>query len=224
LHDDLQLRLATAFPPSTDANLIRGFAEGILLGDSVLDSEPFLQNAIGRDVRGHLRRAGILYRLQELCRRGDLPFEATISRMPRGYLHWLEMRSDQFVAHVCRTDSAMAFPEDTATRQDERMRNQNDLFEPNIVPLKELAELLPGLAVWLTFGGNVSGQLQHLCWAMPSADGESWLAHINILRRAAATGAATEPDPGATQSLRLKFKDHIQDLLTPRKQTQDDKG
>lgn len=218
MYDDIQLQLAAAFPAATDTDVIRAFQEGILLADGALESEPFLQNAVGRDLRGHLRRAGILFRLHEMCRLGDLPFEGAIKQMPRGNWHWLEIKSGRFVAHVCRTESALAFPDDTLTRQDERLRNQHDLFEPNIAPLREVLELIPGLAVWLTFGGNVAGQLQHLTWAMPSGDGESWLAHINVLRRAAATGAIPEPDTASARSLKLRFKEHIEEAIriTPR--------
>ena len=219
MNDDFQLRLAAAFPAHADAELIRGFREGILLADGLLDSEPFLQNMIGRDLRGHLRRAGILYRIHDLCRLGDLPFEAAIGRMPRGSWHWLEIRADRFVAHLCRTESALTFPEDTATRQEERFLNQNDLFEPNVISLREELDCARGLAAWLTFGGDAAGQLQHLCWAMPSSDGQEWLAHINVLRRAASTGTFQEAEKIAPKSLRLRFKEHIEESLTqkPRK-------
>lgn len=221
MNDDFQLRLASAFPPKTDAELIRGFSEGILLADDLIDSEPFLQTMIGRDLRGFLRRAGILYRLHELCRVGDLPFEATMGRMPRGNWHWLEIRSDRFVAHLCRTETALAFPEDTMTRKEERFRNQNDLFEPNIVPLREEADRAQGLAAWLTFSGGMPGQLQHLCWAMPSSDDQEWLAHINVLRRAASSGVYRELEARPEKSLRLRFKEHIEEALSPKPRTGD---
>lgn len=213
MHQELQWRLAQAFPQSTDAALIRGFTQGILLADGLLDSEPFLQGAIGRDLRGHLRRAGILFRLHELCMRGDLPFGATISKMPRGNWHWLELASGKYVAHLCRTDSPLAFPEDNPTRQDDRFRNQNDLFEPNVVPLAELADQAKGMTAWLTFGGGTAGQLQHLCWALPAADGGQWLAHIDVLRRVASSGVAEYPDTSQTRGLSLRFKEHIAESL-----------
>lgn len=215
MSDDLQLQLVAAFPAETDANVIRALTEGILLADGLMDSEPFLRNVVGRDLRGHLRRAGILYRLHDLCRLGDLPFEAVMGKMPRGSWHWLELRSQRFTAHPVRTDGPYAFPDDTATRQDERLRNQNDLFEPNFLPLAQQAEFVPGLSVWLTFGGGLPGQLQHVAWAMPSADGQDWLAHINVLRRAAVTGGAS-PDVSAPKALNLRFKEHIEEALSGR--------
>lgn len=219
MNDDLQLRLATAFPQSTDAEVIRALREGMLLADGVLESEPWLQTVIGRDLRGHLRRAGVLYRLFDMCQTGDLPFAARLSRMPRGNWHWLELESERFVAHVCRTESALAFPEDTMTRQEERFMNQHDLFEPNIVPLHEEVAQAHQLAAWLTFGGDANGQLQHLCWTMPSSDGQEWLGHVNVLRRAASSGVFKESNPRASKPLSLRFKEHIEESISIRSKT-----
>ena len=214
MHDDMQFRLVSAFPASADAELIRAFREGILIADGLIEAEPLLGTVIGHDLRGHLRRAGILFRIHELCRIGDLPFEAKMSLMPRGSWHWLELLSGPFVAHVCRTEGPMAFPEDTLTRQDERFLNQNDLFEPNFVPLREVAESSSELCAWLTFGGVAAGQLQHLCWAMPAADGRDWLGHINVLKRAAASGLVSESEARESKSLGLRFKEHIEEALS----------
>jgi len=209
MNDDFQRRLAAAFPPETDQGLIRAINEGILLADGLVDAEPFLSNLIGRDLRGHLRRAGILFRLNGACAEGLLPFQAVIGKMPRGHLHWLEISSGEFDAHLCRTEGPFSFPEDTLTRQDERLRNQLDLFEPNYMPPRESAAS-DRLAAWLMFGGNTSGQLQHLCWAMPEATGDHWLAHVNVLRRAAANSDLPETNAQASKSLTLKFKEHIE--------------
>lgn len=224
MNDDLQLRLAEAFPAETDAPLIRAFREGVLLADGLLDSEPFLQTLTGRDLRGHLRRAGILHRVFEACRVGDLPFDSSVRPMPRGHWHYLEIRSQLFVAHICRTEGIHAFPDDSLTHQEERIQNQGDLFSPNILPLREEIRQARRLSAWLTFGGNVTGQLQHLCWAMPAFDNQEWLAHINILRRASASGAIDQAEPKYGSSVRLRFKEHIEELLAQRAQSNDNKA
>ncbi|MEY2942844.1 MAG: hypothetical protein RLY97_858, partial [Pseudomonadota bacterium] len=174
-----QEMLDKAFPPETDANVVRGVNEGILLADSTLDSANFLKSQIGRDLRGHLRRAAILFRLHSMATEGDLPFISTLSKMPRGNWHWIELKSGIFTSHICRTDASDAFPIDTPTRQDDRLTNQDDLFLPSAVvtPIK-------GYTAWLTFGTGDSGMLGHLCWGMPKANEDVWLARTNIIRRA----------------------------------------
>ncbi len=62
-----QEALEAAFPASSDVSLARGIREGISLADHLRDSEPLLCTAIGSDLKGHIRRAGIIWRLQDLC-------------------------------------------------------------------------------------------------------------------------------------------------------------
>lgn len=206
----MQDLLDDAFPESADANLIRGVNEGIFLADSMLESSAFLSSQVGRDLRGHLRRAGILFRLNELCEAGDLPFISTMSRMPRGNWHWVELRSGNFTSHVCRTDAPELFPDDSPTRQDDRITNQFDMFEDfsSVIPIR-------GYLAWLTFGIGDSGALAHLCWGMPNAKEDTWLARTNVLRRAAASEAVTSIET-ATSSTELKFKEHIEEGLKAR--------
>ena len=80
MSDTFQSLLDEAFPGSLDANLIRGVGEGILLADKALDSEGFLKSLVGQDLRGHIRRAGILFRLHQMAGVGDLPFATTMSK------------------------------------------------------------------------------------------------------------------------------------------------
>jgi hypothetical protein len=84
--DEFQRRLEAAFKHSADGETIRGVSEGILLGDDLIENTPILRHAGGRDLRGHIRRAGIMFRLHDLCERGDLPFVAKIMPMPHGSL------------------------------------------------------------------------------------------------------------------------------------------
>jgi len=202
-----QEALDAAFPPDADANLIRGVSEGIFLADSTMKSAGFLQSTVGLDVRGHVRRAGILYRLHEMAGAGDLPFSSIMSKMPRGNWHWIELQSKNFTAHVCRTDAPEAFPDDTPTRQDERVTNQPDFFEDNssVVPIK-------GYLAWLTFGIGDSGALGHLCWGMPKASEDVWLARTNVIRRAEMNEKIV-PIERADMRAKVKFRDHIEETV-----------
>ena len=199
--------LDKAFPPSSDANVIRGVTEGILLADKTLENEPFLKSLIGRDLRGHIRRAGILYRIHQMTTTGDLPFTSTMSKMPRGSWHWVELQSNGFTAHVCRTDGPELFPTDTPTRQDDRLSNQRDLFldSSSVLPMK-------GYTSWLTFGVGDSGRLGHLCWAMPNSDENVWLARTNIIRRAQQNESISKPEAPPPLAA-LKFREHVEEAL-----------
>ena len=219
----LQERLDQAFPSSTDAQLVRAVQQGILLADGVVENELWLKgSALTKDVRGYLRRAGILSRVHAACEAGDLPFGATISAMPRGPFHWVELTAGGFKAHVCRTESAGAFPDDTPTRQDERLTNERSLFDEVVVPLKEVAEAADELFAWLTFGIPDGGQLGHLCWAMPSAEGDAWLAHTNVLYRLAMAQVQVEPETPPERAT-IKFRDEIAESLEAPENTAEDR-
>lgn len=210
-----QSLLDDAFPMATDANLVRGVTEGIMLADTTMDGAGFLKSLVGLDIRGHLRRAGILFRIHEMVLHGDLPFACAMSQMPRGNWHWIELRSKQFTSHVCRTEGPELFPVDTPTRQDDRLSNQGDLFRDShaVIPIR-------GYAAWLTFGVGDSGMLSHLCWGMPSAEHDVWLARTNILRRAAENEVAVafEAPPRVTA---LKFRDHVEEALNSKSEKSD---
>ena len=218
----LQGRLEEAFAGSADVQLVRAIQTGILLSDGVLESEAWLRGVLGKDVRGHLRRAAILSRVHAACKAGDLPFGSSLDHMPRGPFHWVELSSGGFKAHICRSESAGAFPEDTPTRQDERLSNQRSLFD-NVVPLKEAAKAAGDLFAWLTFGVTENSQLGHLCWAMPSADGKAWLAHTNVLFRLAVAQIQVEPE-APPERAKIKFKEQIEEALkAPQNAANDDR-
>jgi hypothetical protein len=222
LDDVLQELLDEAFPASTDAQVIRSVQEGILLADAVISSEGWLRGLMGHDVRGYLRRAGILSRLHDACKAGDLPFPSSMERMPRGPFHWVELSSGRFRAHVCRTEGPGLFPDDTPTRQDERLVNQGDLFTESVVSLRELAETSSELFAWLTFGVHDETHLGHLCWAMPAADGASWLAHTNVLHRLARSRIETETE-APPERVKLKFRGEIEEALNKLNGASEDK-
>ena len=222
MSDELQERLQNAFPSDTDQHVIRGVREGILLADGILDNEPFLKTMLGRDLRGLLRRAGVLFRLNGLCVAGDLPFKSQISKMPSGNWHWLELESGLFRAHICRTDQPDAFPVEAQSRQDARLCSQPSLFDGTVVPFKKLADEVGLLYAWLTFGATIDGKINHLWWKMPAKEEDSWLAQIDVMRREAASCIAPSPETSPGPKLTLKFKGHIEEALS--KQPDDKTG
>ena len=203
-----QQQLDAAFPDSTDQNVIRGVSEGVFLADKILENEPILKSLVGQDLRGHVRRAGILFRLHDMSLNGDLPFQATMIQMPRGNWHWVELRSENIKSHVCRTDGPTLFPTDSPTRQDDRLSNQGDLFLKDA----EVADISVRSA-WLMFGVGDSGALSHLCWGMPMANSDLWLARTNIIRRAETRDLGIKPE-APTASLGLRFKRHIEESIS----------
>src|SRR5262245_18304296 len=71
---EIQDRLLLRFPRSCHIPLSRAVQEGSYLADHLIAGEPFLNNVLGRDIRGHIRRAGIGFQIDLYCQRGDLPF------------------------------------------------------------------------------------------------------------------------------------------------------
>jgi hypothetical protein len=206
--NEFQARLDAAFSAATDECVARGVREGIQLADGLLNSEPFLNTLLGRDIRGQLRRCGILFRLHEMVKAGDLPFESKLAKMPRGNWHWIELQSAGIISHICRSDGPDCYPDDTPTRQDERNTNQ---LHFDFMPRPFLTDP-KALFAWLTYGIAFDGTLGHLCWAMPTSSGDSWLARTNVLVRLADTAREADPET-ATKSMKLKFKDHIEEAL-----------
>lgn len=205
-----QQLLDEAFPPSTDVALMRSVSQAIALGSDVMDNEPFLKSLIGDDIRGHIRRAAVLFSVHEGCKVGDLPFASEMTRMPLGGGHWVELRSGPFRAHVCRTHSPVAFPEETPTRQDQRLSNQLELFGSDPVVVPSRAPSPQEMYAWLTFGAN-GFDLTHLCWGMPEAGRNSWLARTNVLSRLGPVEAAPVDVPAP--AVVLRFRDHIEQAL-----------
>ena len=171
--------LNSAFPESTYNNTIRAIRGGIALGDEAVKVLPFLDTPVGKDFRGLMRRAAVMFRLHEFCKAGDLPFATEFSSMPIGSWHWLEIRSGQCHGYLVRTQDKVEFPKDTPNEQDKRHSNQADLFsDPKVVELPQ-AKIY---TTWLCYGATKNGALTHALWGVPSGvSDETWLTRRDVL-------------------------------------------
>lgn len=207
-----QEQLDVAFPPDTDAALLRSVSQAIMLASDAMSNEPFLNSLIGDDIRGHIRRAAVLFNVHESCRAGDLPFASEMTRMPLGGGHWVELHSGAFRAHICRTEGPVAFPEETPTRQDQRLSNQLDMFKPDSVVVPFRTPVTSEMYAWLTFGAE-GRELTHLCWGMPEAGRNSWLARTNVFRRLGPAEVRIDASDVPAAAVVLRFRDHIEEEL-----------
>lgn len=215
---EVQDRLLLAFPRSSNVMLFRAVQEGSYLVSHLYEGEPFLKNNIGYDLYGHIRRAAIAYQIDQYCQRGDLPFVTEMKPMPRGPLHWLEITSTSAIAHVCRTDEPLAFPDEAESRQDYRLTLQTDLLswldKGQEKPIGKIIHEIPLLYSWLTFHVGSDGQVSHLCWVSPAADVDEYIAYIDVLDEIARSGddvPSIAPTPDPKEKLRLR--DHIAEQL-----------
>jgi hypothetical protein len=75
------------------------------------------------------------------------------------------------------------------------------------------------------FNATPTGALTHVCYGMPKAEENKYLAHLDILRRALSLGTpidpATPPTPDPTE--RLKFKRHVEEKIERKNKKDDDK-
>ena len=220
---DFLARLKAAFPEETYSNTFRALREGVALADDTVKGLPIFDSPIGRDLRGLIRRAGVLHRIHAMCVAGDLPFKSAVLQMPRGSWHWLEVYSTNIIAHPVRSQDPTSFPEDTPNRQDQRLRNQPDLFDDEkVVPIT--GEIT--MYAWLCYGVSRNGAITHACWNMPSAGEEEWLARINIskfVRESDASTTLTKPiklDPKNA----LSFREEVLESLEKDKHEEDEEG
>jgi hypothetical protein len=203
--------LRADFPASTDKEVVRVVAEGVGLADDMRRNTPWLMNHVGDDLRGVLRRAATIFRFEQACKEGALPFQAIEIENTTGSSHLLRITAGRFEAHIVRTETEKSFPKDAPIRQDCRLRNQGDLFlEPKIVPLKELGEEILAMYAWLTFNADCMGRLTHVCWCMPERDRNVFLGRLNLLRSdfgemPIEPHTPPPPDPKS----RMKFKDFM---------------
>jgi hypothetical protein len=212
---EIQDRLRRSIPTSVDVPLARAVREGILLADDLFGSGTLLGNDLGKDLRGHVRRVAISYQVMSYCQRGDLPFNAKISAMPKGRWHWVEFRAAGLLAHSCRTEDVFSFPDEADSRQDFRLSLQPDLLSwpTKNKPLAEVVKEVPELYAWLTYRVDGDGGLSHLCWGSPAPDDDDWLAHINVLKEISREAATVPPIKVPNPTERLRFKDHIQQAI-----------
>ena len=221
---EFQDRMLAAFPTATWSPLVRGVREGINFADDLVNNTPMLACPLGRDIRGHIRRIGVLYRLQQLCTSGDLPFKAETTRMPIGSWHWLDIRSGDVVAHIVRTETAGALPLDTSNRQTRYVKIQYDLYDDGrIIPISRVMSETKEFYSFLTFGIDPKGVLTHACLGMPSSDNDEWLAFTKLERKAPPEAAQTaDAPPGPNLSDKIRFRKHVSEMLAEKQNKADD--
>lgn len=214
MNDNFQSRLLSAFPETTWPTLVRGVGEGIRIADDVQRSTRFLSTLVGKDLRSLLRRAGIMWRIQMLCKSGELPFQATEVLNSDHSSHLLSVISGTIELHIVRTDDPDALPIDAPIRQDKRLTNIPDLFtDGKIIPLADLLTDVPQLYGWIAWGATKRGALTYVCLEMPEKEEDRWLAHKDIYRSVLASRERDETEqeeqsaPGPT--LLLKFREEI---------------
>lgn len=202
-----------AFPEHSYGDTVRALREGVALGDDAVKSLPFLDTPVGKDFRGLIRRAGVMFRLHQLCEAGDLPFVAEFTPMPIGSWHWLEIRSGQCRGFLVRTPDRDAFPQDTPNQQDKRHSNQIEMFDdPKVVQLSTTKFY----TAWLCYGATKNGALSHALWGLPSgAQAETWLARKDALNAVRTTVVRPEDAerPKLNPRDKMKFRDEVQEAL-----------
>jgi len=160
MSEEYRKLLVEAFPQETWPTLARGAGEAITIADKVRRSTPFLSTRVGGDLRGFLRRAALMWRIQMLCKSRELPFDAQEIFNTNGTSHLLQVRSKKIELHIVRTDEPFAFPIDARIRQDNRASNDADLFrDGRLIPLHEAMESVPQLYGWIMWGATPQGEL-----------------------------------------------------------------
>jgi hypothetical protein len=210
--------LIEAYPEATWPILTRAIREAIKIADNVRLSTPFLATLVGHDLRGLMRRAALMWRIQMLCKSKELPFEAHEIPNPHtnGTSHLLTVISKKIELHIVRTEEAGAFPVDAQIRQDSRASNGADLFrDGKLIPLHVALESVPQLYGWLMWGATSRGELTHFGLGMPEHKEDEWLTYVDVLtqvtakeaRRSGASKeeASSKPNP----ALLLKFREEI---------------
>jgi hypothetical protein len=213
MSDDYRKLLLEAYPEPTWPTLARGVGEAITIADKVRRSTPFLSTLVGRDQRGMLRRAALMWRIQMLCKSKELPFEALEIENTNGTSHLLQVRSNKIELHIVRTEEPEAFPIEAHIRQVNRVSNEADLFKDGkLVPLHVAMESVPRLYGWIMWGATPTGDLTHFALGMPDAEEDKWLTYVDVLTHVRATEAVTAPTEKSSKpdpTLLLKFREDI---------------
>jgi hypothetical protein len=210
--------LVEAFPQETWATLARGAGEAIKTADTIRRSTPFLSTRVGSDLRGFLRRAALMWRIQMLCKSKELPFDAQEIFNTNGTSHLLQIRSKKIELHIVRTDEPLAFPVDARIRQDHRVSNDADLFrDGKLIPLHEAMESVTHLYGWIMWGATPQGELTHFALGMPEQEEDKWLTYVDVLTHVRAAEIKTPKAPESSSkpnpALLLKFKKDIAEAL-----------
>ena len=218
--DEFECYLREWFPESTDAAVIRNVMMAVALADDMRRNTPWLGSQIGDDLSGNLRRAACMWRLHQACKDGELPFQASEVPNLTGSSHLLRITSGPFDAHIVRTESSGAFPKDAPIRQDSRLTNERSLFDDrNIVPFDQLVGSVERAYAWLMFNATPTGALTHVCYGMPKANVNEYLAHFDILRHAMSIGSPIDPStpPKPDPKDKIKFRRDIEEQTERRK-------
>ena len=193
---EFQDALTLAFPEATWGAIVRGLREGVGLADDVVKNTPMLNTPVGRDLRGHLRRVGVLYRFQQLCRIGDLPFKAQESECQSAYgIGWtsdLASFSRTWFVQECTGAMPSEFGEQTGSVRKKPIRFADRW--PSAFNFRDLATVTEFYS-FLTFGTDAAGILTHVSMGMPSSDNTGWLAYANLLRQRDAGREVPSPAP-----------------------------
>jgi hypothetical protein len=227
MSEDYRRLLEDAYPEVTWATLVRAAGEAITMAGKLRLSTPFLSTKVGGDLRGFMRRAAFMWRVQMLCESGELPFDAEEIANTIGVSHLLCVRSKKIEMQIVRTDEPYAFPVDAPIRQNNRASNEPDFFrDGKLIPLHEAIESIPRLYGWIMWGADFKGELTHFALGMPEKEENKWLTYIDVLKRVRAAERekdapverSTKPDP----TLLLKFNQEVARKLEQESSEQDE--
>jgi hypothetical protein len=226
MSDEYRRLLEAAYPEATWSTLTRGVGEAITIADKVRWSTPFLSTLVGGDLRGLLRRAALMWRIQMLCKSKELPFQSEEITNTNGTSHLLRIRSKKIELHIVRTEESGAFPIDAPIRQDNRMSNEADFFrDGKLVPLHVALESVPRLYGWIMWGATNKGELTHFALGMPEPERDEWLTYIDVLAHVRAAelekGAPVERSSKPNPALLLKFNKDLARKLEQESSEQD---
>lgn len=206
--------ILNAFPEATWSPILKCTARGVALADSLIREQRWLCWPVGRDQRGDLRRAGIMWSLREACAVETLPFQCHDRQNSAKNCHHIEIESQNLSIHVNHTEWVTAMPRDTKLRNDARAQNQLDLFKPAILTtdLREIKKWYGSL----TFNADDDGKLTHLAIGLPEEQGSDWLdlLPLPLGSDGAFISDDEEPEPLGPDKL-VKFRDEIKKMLEP---------
>lgn len=95
--------ILNAFPEATWPAIRRCVAMGVSLADTVVQTERMLDWTIGHDQRGDLRRIGVMWKIYQACKNGELPFDCNIRDNTVKNCHHIIINSQRVYAHLTRT-------------------------------------------------------------------------------------------------------------------------
>lgn len=203
--------ILNAFPETTWPPIRRCAVIGVSLADALIERERMLDWAVGQDQRGDLRRIGVMWKIAQACKDGELPFECSTKENTVKNCHHIEISSQRVYAHVTKTSSLRAMPRETTLRDNERVNNQGDLFD-NKEFTTDLTEIKKWYA-WIMFNADERGNLSHLAIGLPKARENAWLDLISILggKIEKLSGPEEERRPPPPEEI-MKFREEIKEV------------